>query len=108
MEGNKEYPQPRGTVLNTIHDIAELQKARITYSDTPNGKINFITKMYAKKWEHRFTVTDIDKHRCRVKIEMGKDTTGSNDQIRREFALLDSMLLDDVRFEIAEEKQEGI
>ena len=98
-DGYKIYLRPRSTVLNTIHDIIELQKARITYSDTPRGKISFTTKMYANKWEHRFTVTDIDKQRCGVHIEMGKETTGSGEQIKREFALLDSMLNENVQFE---------
>ena len=94
MEGNKVYPKPRGTVLNTIHDIIELQNAKITFSDTPNGKIHFVTKMYANKWEHRFTVTDIDKNQCCVKIEMQQKTMDGDSQIKREFALLDSMLIE--------------
>ena len=92
MEGDKVYPQPRSLVLNTIHDIIELQNAKITFSDTPNGKIHFVTKMYANKWEHRFTVTGIGKDRCSVKLEMKQGTNGGDSQIKREFALLDSML----------------
>ena len=92
MEDNKLYQQPRRTVLNTIHDIIELQNAKVTFSDTANGKIHFVTKMYGNKWEHRLTVTDIDKDRCSVKIEMGQTPTGGENQLKREFALLDSML----------------
>ena len=92
MEDKKTYQQPRRTILNTIHDIMELQNAKITFSDTPNGKIHFVTKMYGNKWEHRLTVTDIDKNQCSVKIEIGLNAIDGEKQIKREFALLDSML----------------
>jgi len=92
MKGNKVYQQPMGTVLDVINDIVELQNARLTFSDTPHGKINFIVKMYANRWEHRFTVTDAGKNQCRVKIDIGQETKSCENQIRREFALLDSML----------------
>jgi len=80
-----------GLVLDAINDIVELQNGRLTFSDTPHGKINFIVRMYANKWEHRFTVTDTGKNQCNVKIDIVQKTRGSENQIKREFALLDSM-----------------
>lgn len=97
MEGKKVYQQPMGTVLDAINDIVELQNAKLTFSDTRHGKIHFIVKMYANSWEQRFTVTDIDKNQCNVKIEIEKEIFGSKNQIKREFALLDSMLNDETQ-----------
>jgi len=82
-------------VLNAINNIVELQKAKLTFSDTPNGKINFVVRMYANRWEHRFTVTGINKNKCSVKLEIGHGSLNGEMQLKREFALLDSMLLEE-------------
>ena len=102
MVGNKVYYQPSGTVLAVISDIVELQNARLTFSDTPHGRIHFLIKMYANKWELRFTTTEIDKSKCNVKIEIIQKALGCTDLIKREFALLDSMLNAESYIEIKE------
>ena len=100
MEGIKEYPQPAGTVLNAIHDIIEIQNARVTFSDIPGGKINFIVKLYANQWEHQLTVTGISENLSNVKIAIIKGTRSGENQLRREFALLDSMLAEEQQYQI--------
>jgi hypothetical protein len=106
MEGSKIYLQPMGMVLSAISDIAELQKGKLTFSDTPNGRIHFVVGMYASKWEYRFTVTDIGNNRSRVCIEIERDVRERERKIRREFALLDSMLLVGASLEITETPEE--
>ena len=63
-----------GIVLDVINDIVELQNAKLTFSDTPHGRIHFIVKMYANKWEHQFTVTETSKNQCTLRIDIGNET----------------------------------
>ena len=93
MEAIKEYPQPRNIVLNTVLDIIELQNAKITFSDTPNGRIGFLVKFYANKWEHQFTVKEIGENQTSVKIEIVNGTNAGEKQLKREFALMDALLV---------------
>ena len=102
MEGKKIYLQPVGLVLNAVSDIVELQKGKLTFSDTPNGKIHFLVRMYASGWEYRFSVTDIGKNRCMVQIDVDGGVREKERKIRREFALLDSMLLVGAKLEMTE------
>ena len=90
----KIYPYPRGTVINAICDLVELQKGKSTFSDTPNGKIFYRVTMYFCKYEFRFTVTDIDESSSQVSLEVAGTELGANDMSRRQIALLDSMLGD--------------
>ena len=102
MEGKKIYLQPMGTVIDAINDLIEMQKGRITYSDTPNGVVNFAVKMYAFKWELRFTVQDIGKNRCHVLLEIVGEERGREKFVRREFALLDTFLITGAEVELSE------
>ena len=103
MIGAKFYLQPTGMVLNTIHDIEELQNGKSTFSDTSNGKTSFAIMMYGNKVEYRFTVTDTGKNRCRVQLEVDGDTQKKKRHIIREFALLDSLLVSDEEIEFEEQ-----
>ena len=93
MEDNRIYRQPKGTVIDAINDIVELQKGKLTFSDTSKGKIHFKVKMYANKWDLRFAVTDIGTNQCSVHINVGLETPEHEKMIKREFALLDSILI---------------
>ena len=96
MTGKKIYLQPQGTALHAISDLAELQKGKFTFSDTPNGKIHFSVDLYQEKWGLKFLVRDIGKNRSIIELELeGDDKTESI--INNEFALLDSILLEGVR-----------
>ena len=81
-----------GTALQVINDLVELQNGKLTFSDTPHGKIFFRIKMYGNKWEFQFTVEETGENRCGVKIAIEQAAQGDEEMIRREFALLDSML----------------
>lgn len=100
MEASRIYLQPMGLVLDTINDIVELQKGKLTFSNTPNGEIHFCIKMYGFKWELRFTITDIGKNRCTVEIEVDGEKRGREKLIIREFALLDAMLVGGAQIEL--------
>ena len=55
--------------------------------------------------EYRFTVTDTGKNRCRVQLEADGDTQRKKRHIIREFALLDSLLINDAEIEFDEREQ---
>ena len=101
----KIYPHSRGNILSTINDIAELQKAKFSYSDTPNGKIHFIVKMYAYKWEFCFHVITLGYKQSQVTLEVSGDETGKNDMLRRELFLLDTMLASKEQLDYVEHKK---
>ena len=102
VRGNKIYLQPRGTVLDTIHDIVELLRGKPTVSDTLNGKVNTRLTMYGYKWNVLFTVADIGKNRCNVVIEIEGERQDKRREIRSVFSLFDSMLLTGAEIEYEE------
>ncbi len=106
MEGDKIYLQPIGTVINTINDIVELQKGKLTRSDSAKGIIDFLVEMYDFTWELCFTVTDIGKNRCNVQIAIEGNTRSRDRLILREFALLDSMLVAGAQIELKDKADE--
>ena len=105
--GKKIYLQPQRTTLNAISDLAELQKGKISYSDTQNGIIHFLIKLYHNKWECRFLVTDIGKNRCIIELDIDGDDEKTESYINREFALLDAILVEGARIELAEKEKES-
>ena len=107
MTGSKIYLQPRGTILNAVSDLAELQKGKFTFSDTPNGKIHFLVKLYHNRWEFRFCVKDIGKNRSCVELEMDGDGRKTECMMHREYALLDSLLIGYAQIEMSENDTNG-
>ena len=85
--------QPRGTILDTIHDIVEFLRGRQTVSDTPRGKVSTRLTMYGFKWTVDFAVEDIGKNRSSVTIGIEGERRNKKKEIRSMFALLDSMLV---------------
>jgi len=100
MTGKKIYLQPRGTLLQAICDMAELQNGKYTFSDSPNGIIHFLVRMYNSRWEFKFAVEDAGKNRSGVELELAGRTKSTKSIINREFALLDSMLTIDAEIEL--------
>jgi len=107
MEGKKIYLQPRGTILHTIHDIVELQNAKPTLSDTPNGRIQTRLSMYGRKWDVIYTVNDIGQNRSSVAIEIEGERRNKIREIHTAFALLDAMLVTGAEVELAENEAES-
>ena len=107
MMEKKLYLQPGRLVFDALLDIMELQKGVETLNDPIGGKLHFVTYLYGEDWEIRFSITDIDRARCAVNIEIAaKDRNGDMDgyseiMARREFALLDSILLIGTSHEIS-------
>jgi hypothetical protein len=100
MIGSRVYMHPRNYILNTIHDVKEIQNGKGTYFDMQQGKVNFLVRLYHAKWEYQFTVTEIGVNRCSVEIGIGGDVQNKEDKIRREFALFDSMLAANTEIEL--------
>ena len=96
--GSKIYLQPVKLVINTICDLVEMQRAKVTRSKSSlwEGEIRYIVRLYGLKQEYRFSVSDIEGKRCNVRLEIdGRELDGPDKKnlILRQFALLDSMLL---------------
>jgi len=101
MTGKHYYLQPRGTVLNAVSDLAELQNAKFTFTDSKSGIIHFLVKLYHNKWEFKFAVKDMGKNTSCVELEVDGDDEKAESLINREYALLDSMMAENVRIEFA-------
>ena len=100
MTGKKRYLQPRDMLLNAIHDLAELQKARTLLCDSPRGKISLAVTMYAEEREYRFSVEDAGGNQSAVSIELPGEAADRQRLIDHEFALLDYVLVDRTKIEI--------
>ena len=88
----KIYPQSTDYVLNTINDIVELQNAKLTFSDTPNGRIHFLVRMYAYKYELQFNVTSVDENSSKVSFAIAGEELGRDNILCHEITLFESML----------------
>jgi hypothetical protein len=102
MTGKKRYLQPFDMLLNAIHDLTELQKAKTIMCDSPHGIIRLLVTMYSAELEYCFTVLDVLGNRSDVIIAL----TGEGEETRRlidhEFALLDYVLIDRTKIELFE------
>lgn len=107
MRGKKKYSHPKRYVLDTIHDIVELQSGELIISDAIHGRILYRVSMYGRKWELLYTVVSLDKAKCSVTIEIDGERRDKEKEIRREFALLDVMLDGGPKVEITEEAAHG-
>jgi len=90
----KVYLQPEGMVFGTILDLAEMQGAKVALSDARQGKIHFTVELYGSRYWYCFSVSDIGSKRCRVRLVIeGTEVVQDKEiMLRRQFALLDSML----------------
>ena len=92
MEGRKTYAHDKGYILNTIYDIIELQKGDLILSDARHGKVYYKLGMYGYAWELIYTITERDRFSSDVSLRIIGDRQDKAREIRRELALLDSML----------------
>jgi hypothetical protein len=102
IKGTKRYLQPKDMILNAIHDLAEIQKAKTLMCDSPNGIVNLLVTMYAIEREYRFTVTEIGGSRSEVAIELISGEPDKRRLIDIEMALLDYALKDKAKIDLAE------
>ena len=105
--GEKNYLQPYDMLLNAIHDAGALQKGSVTLCDSSHGIVGYNIVMYGEEIEYRYTVTDTWNRSCRVKIEItGKEERPDAGRlIEHEFALIDYVLIDRARVELAEQEE---
>lgn len=90
MENERNYPHPPGVVFCAILDMVELQNGKLTFSDSPDGKVHFMISMYGIRWKMKFAVEGIGQNQCSVKLEVGGEPADRDKMMAREFALLDS------------------
>jgi hypothetical protein len=102
MTGNKNYLQPVDMVINGIHDLAGMQKAETIMTDSARGLVRLRVNVYAEEWEYQFSVEDIGGRRSCVSIELAGDGPDIQRLIDHEFALLDYVLIDRTKIELAE------
>ena len=102
MIGVKRYLQPRDMLLNAIHDLAELQRAKTLLCDSPNGLIHFLITIYTIQREYRFTVAESYGGSTEVSIELIGEEQEQQRLIDHEFALLDYALIDRAKIELVE------
>ena len=92
MEGRKTYHKPKNFILNTIYDIIELQNGAIILSDAIHGRVHYHVSMYGYEWELLYTIADVGRNKSDVTLSVYGERHDKAKEIRREFALLDSML----------------
>ena len=92
MEGKKTYLKTKRYILDTIFDIIELQNGALVLSDARLGRVHYEVSMYGYVWELLYIVTEIEASACIVTLRMIGERKDKAREIRREFALLDSML----------------
>ena len=102
MTGRKKYLQPKDMLLNAVHDLAELQKGKTVLCDTLRGLVSMIVTVYGEDREYKFDVSDIGGNRSEAKITLEGDTPDGRRLIDHEFALLDYVLVDRAKADLAE------
>jgi len=111
MGAGKIYLQPAEMVYNAMLDVMELQNGTEMINDSVRRKLDYKIMMYGFQWELRFTVLSMDNNRCGVNLEIEETESGGDDEqdylesmIKREYALLDTMLLFGVSSEVTYDK----
>ena len=92
MEGKKVFPKDKRYIINTIYDIIELQDGDLMLSDVTHGKVYYKLAMYGYEWELIYTITTISEIKSNVTLRLIGDRQDKEQEIRREFALLEAML----------------
>ena len=100
MEAGRIYLQPVEMVYNAMLDLMELQNGTEIINEPAYGKLKYMLMMYGFQWRLLFTAFSMDNNRCGVHLKIEEaESGGDNEQgylesmLRREYALLDAMLL---------------
>ena len=88
----KTYSISKKIILNNIYDIIELQNGEIILSDANLGRVQYQVTMYGYKWEFLYVVSESKPGISTVSLRVIGERKDRAREIRREFALLDSML----------------
>ena len=92
MEGIKTIVRSRGDIINAIFDIIELQNGELILSDSKRGKVHFQLTMYGYVWELLYSISDKGIDKCDVSLRVVGERQDKVREIRREFALLETIL----------------
>jgi hypothetical protein len=103
----KVFLQPSRIVYWGIRDLMDAQNGREVFSDEARRTIYFTVKMFDAEWRLHFVAQPVDQGRCETSLEVVPETTDEESGIktqddnavladyvsRREYAMLDAMLL---------------
>ena len=92
MKGSKTYYREKAEIISVIFDIIELQKGEFILSDTRRGIVHFQVTMYGYVWELLYCISDTINGLCEVSLRVIGERKDKAKEIRREIALLDTML----------------
>jgi len=92
MEGIKTFTRSKGDIINAIYDVIELQKGELILSDKKHGLIHFELTMYGYLWELLYKISDMGTSKCEVSLRVIGERKDKAREIRREFALLETIL----------------
>jgi len=92
MEAGKTYEKSKDFILNTIYDIIELQNGEIILTDVVHGRVHYHLTMYGYVWELLYTVTSLGEQESEVTLKVLGERRDKEKEVRRGFALLDSMI----------------
>jgi ABC-type cobalamin/Fe3+-siderophores transport system ATPase subunit len=96
LQGVKTYLHDKSTLLNTIYDIAELRNGDVLISDKIHGRVLIQYTMYGFVWTTLLAISETGRNKCQVTIRVEGERRNNEREIRQEFALLDSMLVEGV------------
>ena len=102
MEGIKTFTRSKGDIINAIFDIIELQNGELILSDSRRGKVHFQLTMYGYIWELLYSIKDMGIGKCEVSLRVIGERKDKIKEIRREFALLETILNGGVNVKIVD------
>ena len=102
MQGIKTFTRSKGDIINAIYDIIELQNGELILSDSRRGKVHFQLTMYDYVWELLYSILDMGVGKCDVSLRVVGERQDKAREIRREFALLETILSGGAEGEIVE------
>ena len=102
MEGIKTFDRSKEEIINAIFDIIELQNGELIFSDSRRGRVHFQVTMYGYVWELLYAINDMGIGKCDVSLRVIGERQDKIREIRREFALLETMLNGGVNVKIVD------
>ena len=103
IQGRKIYLQPSNIVHNGMCDLVDTQRGNEIENNQNQNTLNFFARMFDMEWKLYFSTTAIDRSRCEVIIQIEPKEPDeevpevlrslADCVLRREFAMLDAMLL---------------
>ena len=111
MIGKKIYLQPGGVVYWGLRDLMDAQNGSERFADEAGRALHYSVRMFETAWSLRFQIRPVEQNRCEASLEVAAERSAdgaaeSTDDaaeeelaaladfvLRREYAMLDAMLL---------------